>query len=73
MSKIAKQVLDSALTLPAIERAALVESLLSSLDRPDPTIDVRLVEEAEDRIAAFDSGRMEAIDIDEVFAEWEKP
>jgi putative addiction module component (TIGR02574 family) len=71
MSTDVKEILDSALVLPAIDRVALVESLLTSLDQPDPAVDARLVKEVEDRIAAFDAGRMGAVDADEVFAEWE--
>jgi putative addiction module component (TIGR02574 family) len=69
----AKQILENALALPAAERAAVAEELLSSLDRPDPTIDALWVEEAKDRLAAFDAGEMGAISDEEFFGEFEGP
>jgi putative addiction module component (TIGR02574 family) len=68
----AKQILKDALTLPAVERAALAEELLSSLDRPDSTIDELWSKEAEDRLAAFEAGEMKAIPAEDVFAEFEQ-
>ena len=38
MSTSAKAVMDQALKLPANDRAALVETLISSLDKPDPAL-----------------------------------
>jgi putative addiction module component (TIGR02574 family) len=66
-----ERILSEALALPAVERASLIESLLASLDRPDPAIDSLWAKEAEDRIAAYDAAGMKAVDADEVFAEFE--
>jgi putative addiction module component (TIGR02574 family) len=71
MSTATKQILENALALPAIERAVIVESLLTSLDHPDASIDELWAEEAEKRLAAFEAGQMEAIPADEVFKEFE--
>jgi putative addiction module component (TIGR02574 family) len=68
-----ERILSEALTLPAAERASLVESLLASLDRPDPSLDAQWAKEAEDRIAAFEAGQMKAVDAEDVFAEFEGP
>jgi len=70
MSTIAKQILEKALILSAAERADLVESLLASLDQPDARIDELWAEEAEDRLAAFETGRMKAYPVDQVFQEF---
>jgi putative addiction module component (TIGR02574 family) len=70
MSTDTKQVLEHALALPAIDRAVIVESLLTSLDHPDASIDEIWAEEAERRLAAFNAGRMRAIPADEVFQEF---
>ena len=70
MSTDTKQVLENALALPAIDRVAIVESLLTSLDHPDVSIDQIWEEEAEKRLAAFNAGRMKAISADEVFQEF---
>jgi putative addiction module component (TIGR02574 family) len=61
-----------ALTLPATERAALVEALLASLNHYDSRIDQLWAKEAEDRLAAFESDAMKAVSAEEVFAESEK-
>ncbi len=66
-----RQILENALALPPVERAAIVESLLSSLDQPDARIDDVWAEEAERRIAAHDAGPMKAIPADEVFQEFD--
>jgi putative addiction module component (TIGR02574 family) len=62
-----KEVLETALALPAIDRAAIVESLLASLDHPDAGMDESWAAEAEERLAAFDAGQLKAIPADEVF------
>ncbi|HEY3412690.1 MAG TPA: addiction module protein [Armatimonadota bacterium] len=72
MSSTAKSILESALALAPTERAEIAEGLLSSLDRPDPSIDALWAEEAERRIAAYDAGEVPAIPADQVFAEAER-
>lgn len=63
-----KAVLDQALKLPATDRAALIETLISSLDKPDPLLDAEWLKEAEDRLAAYRAGEIAAVDAGEVFA-----
>ena len=65
--------LEQALKLPPVERAELVESLLSSFEfRSRKTIDALWAQEAEDRIDAFERGEIPAIPAEQVFAEIEK-
>jgi putative addiction module component (TIGR02574 family) len=66
-----KQILESVLALPAIDRVVIVESLLTSLDHPDASIDEIWAEVAEKRLAAFAAGQMKAIPAEEVFQEIE--
>jgi putative addiction module component (TIGR02574 family) len=73
MSINAEQIIKDALTLPAVERASIAEELLSSLDRPDATIDQLWAKEAEDRLSAFEAGKMKAIPAEDVFAEYDQP
>lgn len=68
MAAPAKTILDQALKLPANDRAALVENLILSLDKPDPSLDAKWLKEAEDRLAAYHSGELEAEDAEQVFA-----
>ena len=69
MSVSTETVLRQALELPANDRAALVEELIVSLDKPDPALDALWLKEAESRLAAYRSGELGAVDADEVFSE----
>jgi len=69
MSASAETLLRQALELPANDRAALVEGLITSLDRPDAEFDALWLKEAESRMAAYRSGDLEAVDAEQVFAE----
>ena len=63
-----QQVLEKAIHLPPVERAELVEQILSSFDRPSrDEIDALWSKEAEDRIDAYDQGKIKAIPASEVF------
>ncbi|MDX6383143.1 MAG: hypothetical protein QOK48_716 [Blastocatellia bacterium] len=69
MSVSTEAILRQTLELSAHDRAALVESLITSLDKPDPALDALWLKEAESRLAAYRSGDLGAVDADEVFAE----
>lgn len=69
MSVSIEAILRQALELPANDRAGLVESLIVSLDKPDPALDALWLKEAESRLAAYRSGELGAVDADVVFAE----
>lgn len=69
MSTSVKTVMDQALKLTANDRAALVETLILSLDKPDPALDAEWLREAEDRLAAYQSGELATVDADDVFRE----
>ena len=63
-----QQVLEKAIHLPPVERAKLVEQILSSFDRPyREEIDALWAKEAEDRIDAYDQGKIKAIPASQVF------
>lgn len=73
MPKHGKQILAEALELPPVERAELVENLLTSFEfQPRGKIDALWGEEAEYRIDAFERGEMTAIPARDVFKEIEK-
>lgn len=69
MAASPETLLRQALELPANDRAALVDGLIVSLDKPDPAVDSLWLKEAESRMAAYRSGDLDAVDADEVFAE----
>jgi putative addiction module component (TIGR02574 family) len=53
MSTGTREILDRVMELPAVEKARLIDQLLSSLDEPDETIDALWRKEVEDRIQAY--------------------
>jgi putative addiction module component (TIGR02574 family) len=69
----AENILKQALKLSLNDRAALAEGILASIDRPDPELDALWLKEAQDRMAAYRAGKLEAIDAETVFAELGKP
>jgi putative addiction module component (TIGR02574 family) len=69
MPQSAKTILHQALELSSNERAALVEGLIASLDKPNPALDAMWLKEAEDRLVAYQSGELGAIDAERVFAD----
>ena len=73
MSANREQILQQALSLPVEERAELIERLLATFDDPpNPALDQLWVNEAHDRLDAYDRGELEAISADEVFEEIER-
>ena len=63
-----QQVLEKAIHLPPVERAELVEQILSSFDRPaHKEINALWATEAEDRIDAYEQGKIKAIPASQVF------
>lgn len=68
MSEQSKKILAEALELSPVERAALVEEILSSFDLPKgKEIDELWAKEAEDRIDAYERGELYASPIEGVF------
>ncbi|HVR80718.1 MAG TPA: addiction module protein [Luteimonas sp.] len=69
MPASSETLLRQALQLPTNDRAALVEGLIVSLDKPDPSLDVLWLKEAENRMAAYRSGELGSVDAEQVFAD----
>ncbi|MBA2702527.1 MAG: addiction module protein [Blastocatellia bacterium] len=69
MSVRTSEILEQILALPASDRAELADSILASLEPSDPTLMKLWAAEAEDRVAAFKRGELEAIDAEIVFDE----
>ncbi len=67
MTGRAEQVFSNALTLPINERAELAERLFSSLDISQDKIDKLWAKEAEDRIKAFEQGKIKTVTAKKVF------
>ncbi|MDY6830496.1 MAG: addiction module protein [Thermodesulfobacteriota bacterium] len=59
-----------ALTLKPHEKAQLIDKLLSSLDKPDKEIDALWAKEAEDRIDAYDRGKLKSVALEQVLQKY---
>jgi len=62
-----REMLKQALALDPEQRFELVEEILHSLDKPDPTVDAAWIEEAERRLAAYRAGKVKGIPAEDVF------
>ena len=67
-----KKILKSALDLPPKERVNLVDYLISSLDQPDEYIDSLWRKEVEDRVKAYQSGKIKSVTFEEVLSKYRK-
>ena len=72
MSIETREILDLAMGLPAVEKARLVDQLLSSLDEPDEAIDALWRKGVEDRIHAYRTGQMKSVSLADVLAKYVK-
>jgi len=69
-----EQILQDALNLPPVERAELAENLLASFLLPlDKDIDELWAQEAEDRIDAYEEGRIKSVSAKKVFEKLTSP
>lgn len=61
------EILESALKLPAAEKFLIVDSLLKSLDVPDPKLDEIWADEALRRFSAYRAGEIDGVPAEEIF------
>ena len=64
------EILKDALNLRPVEKAELIDKLLLSLDNPDKELDELWAKEAEDRIEAYDQGKIKALTFREVLEKY---
>lgn len=62
-----KEIISEAESLPVEERAFLVDSILRTLNPPDPDVDRKWAEVARRRLEEMRSGRVRIISGDQVF------
>lgn len=67
-----KEILEEVLALPPVEKANLVDNILSSLDQPDERLDALWYKEVEDRIDAYKAGRINTVSLEQVLAKYNK-
>ncbi|AFL84932.1 putative addiction module component, TIGR02574 family [Belliella baltica DSM 15883] len=62
-----EKILKQFMKLPPLEKANIIDQLLKSLDEPDPSVDKLWVKESENRINAYESGKLKALTDEEFF------
>ncbi len=63
---VTNNILKDTLTLKPLEKAELIDRLLSALDEPDRKIDELWAKETEDRIDAYEQGKIKAVPLEKV-------
>ena len=63
---VTKELKKKALNLKPVDKIHLVETLLESLDKPDPEIEKRWIAESEARYKAYRRGDIKAVSYDTV-------
>ena len=63
-------ILREALTLNPSEKAQLIDKLISSLDKSDREIDELWAKEVEDRIEAYNAGKLKAVSLEKVLQKY---
>ncbi len=72
MTTKTKQLAMEALCLPPKERATLADTLLISLDTPDPEIDALWKTESESRLKAYRAGKIKAAPLSRILMNYRK-
>ena len=68
-----KELIEAVVSLPVAERAIVADSVLRSLNAPEPEIDRRWAQVAQRRLAELRSGEVKPIPGEEVFAKvWKR-
>jgi len=70
MKPESRDLLKEALELPPVQRAALVDQLLTSLDKPDEAIDNLWRKEIAARLRAYRAGTAPTVSAEDVLAEY---
>lgn len=65
-----KDIIKKALLLKPVEKAALVDQVLSSLDKSDIEIDELWAKEAENRIDAYENGKLKAVSLNTILEKY---
>lgn len=72
MTQAALELAAMAAKLVPSDRLQLVETILATLDKPDPEISAAWADEAKDRLAAYRRGELAAVDEGEVFGDLDR-
>ena len=70
MNTTSQAIIEQTSQLSANEKIELIDALLAIVDKPDAEIDALWAKEAEDRLAAYHSGAIKALDLNRLFAKY---
>lgn len=65
-----KDILEQAISLQPIQKAELVDSLISSLDMSNTDLDLLWANEAESRLSAYKSGELKSVSLNKVLSKY---
>lgn len=68
--KTADRIFNEASALSPVEKAQLIDKLISDLDKSDQEINELWVKEAEDRIDAYEQGKIKAISVEKLLQKY---
>jgi len=66
----AKDIFKEAIHLEPIEKAKLVEHLITSLNKPEKDIDELWAQESESRLSAYKQGKLKSVSLEEILAKY---
>ncbi len=67
---ITDNIFKETLMLKPSEKAQLIDKLISTLDKPDKEIDKLWAKETEDRIDAYDQGKLKVVSLEKVLQKY---
>jgi len=67
------ELIEKAKSLSVLDKIALVDELLSQLNRPDPEIDRVWADEAGKRLKMYREGRLESVLYEKVMEKYKRP
>jgi putative addiction module component (TIGR02574 family) len=70
MNLTSENIIKQTSQLSANEKIELIDALLATVDKPDAEIDALWAKEAESRLAAYQNGEIQALDLNQVLAKY---
>ena len=70
MNITSQAIIEQTSQLSANEKIELIDALLATVDKPDAEIDVLWAKEAESRLAAYQNGEIQILDLNQVLAKY---
>ena len=69
---VTKEIEEKILALNEVERVRLAEFIFDSLDKPDPEVEQKWIEESERRYQAYKEGRIHPVSMNEIRQRYKK-